>query len=251
MIDYLWLVFGLLLVGLFTYRGRLVWMDAGRWGFEPPHRLLWALKGIVFPASYWWGARIEVMPSREQQELLAEETAALSLSRVDAERCPLCQAEVPRAWTLSAGGKPTVALGPVECPRCDFRLDTCRHCAHFLPGAPRGWGYSAWERADMTAGRCSRYRAWQPVEQATTPDMARQMRDRGYDRIRAPMTIIDSFLPPDSCNAFQPSRQRLREGGVRWPDTHRTALLRLLAARPVPRKTTSQGLPSDDEKWLL
>jgi hypothetical protein len=52
MIGYLWLAFGLLLVGLLTYRGGLVWMDAGRRGFGLPHRLLWALKGIVFPASY-------------------------------------------------------------------------------------------------------------------------------------------------------------------------------------------------------
>jgi hypothetical protein len=89
------------------------------------------------------------------------------------------------------------------------------------------------------------------VEQACTPEMARQLKARGYKLIRAPLPITDSFLPPDFCATFKPDRRRLRASGIRWPDAHRVALLRLLAPPPAAETTPSEELPSDDEKWLL
>jgi hypothetical protein len=251
MMGYGWLAIGLLALGLMIYRGGRIWIDAGHRGFGLAHRLGWALWGAATPASYWWGARIEAMPPEEQDDLLTHETEMLGLSRVDSLSCPLCDAEVPHAWALTTEGRPTVARGPIECPHCDFRLDACRHCAHFLPGSPPGWGQPAWGHSDMTTGRCSQRRTSQPVEEACAPEIARQLKARGYERIRAPMRIMDSFLPPDSCTAFQPERKRLGEGKIAWPDTRRTALLRLLAP-PPPRETVpANGLPGDEEMWLL
>lgn len=191
------------------------------------------------------------MSIREQAELLARETEALGISRADSLRCPLCEAEVPGAWTLTASGHPSVATGPVECPRCDFRLDACRHCTHLLPGSPQGGAGQQWSGGDMTFGRCAIYKSSQPVEQTCAPEMARRLKARGYERIRAPLPIADSFFPPDSCTAFEPDRSRLRAGRVPWPDARRVALLRLLALPAAPEARSPEKVPQGDEQWLL
>jgi hypothetical protein len=247
--SYLWLTGATIIVGLFFYRAGRIWLDAGRRRLGTGPRLLWALQGAVRPARYWWQARIEVMLPEERQQLLIQETKALGLERADSLRCPLCAAEVPSAWTLTIDGLPTTAAGPVECPECDFRLDACRHCSHFLPGSPKdgtGWG-----GADITFGRCDVYRTSQSVDQACAPDIARQLRRRGIECIRAPMAIVDSFLPPDSCRAFKSERSRLRSGNVNWPDARRVALLRLTGTTVQPDVRPHAGAPSGNEEWLL
>jgi hypothetical protein len=251
MMSYLWLAIGLAAPAFFGYRAVRIWLDSGRRGFPIATRLRWAFYGAVVPSRYWWDARIDALSPQEREDLLARETEALGLGRADSLRCPLCKAEVPHAWTLISPGRPSVARGPVECPDCDFRLDACRYCAHFLPGSPREWGQAPWDHDDRTFGRCAHYKTYQPVEQACAPDMARRLKERGYDRIRAPRSIADSFLPPDSCSAFKPERRWLQAGGIRWPDARRVVLLRLLAppapsAAPAPTESTQ-----DEEQWLL
>jgi hypothetical protein len=54
----------------------------------------------------------------------------------------------------------------------------------------------------------------QSFEQACAPVLACQVRRQGIERIRAPLPIVDSFLPPDSCTAFKPEHARLRRGNV-------------------------------------
>jgi len=248
MVTYLWLALGLAALGFFAYRAGRVWIDAGQRGFGPGRRLGWALLGAVATARYWWGARIEALSPGEAADFLARETEALGLSHADGLRCPLCGAEIPHAWALGPDGRPTIAPGPVECPDCDFRLDTCRHCVHFLPGGGGTAGQLGGGGGDVTFGRCGQYRRSQPVEQACTPEVARRLRARGWDRIRAPRRIVDSFMPPDSCRAFAPDRKRLRVGLVRWPDARRVALLRLLAEPPAPEKEAPEGVPPGDEQ---
>ena len=228
MMGYLWLAVGLGLLTFLGYRAGRAWLDAGRRGYTPVQRLGQSLAGAVLPDRYWWGARIETMSGEERDDLLVHETAALGLARADSQPCPLCGAEVPRAWTLDAVGDATTGPRPIECPGCDFRLDSCRFCAHFSPG-PAG-GSSPWLKGDTGSGRCERYKTSQLVEDLCTPDMARRLRARGYEQIRGPMPIVDSYLPPDSCRAFAPDRKRMRESKVRWPRARRTALLRLLLA---------------------
>jgi hypothetical protein len=249
--SYFFLAVGLATLGFLAWRAGRIWVDASRRGFELTRRLRWTLLGAMSPSRYWWGARIEALSPHERADLLARETAALRLSRADGLRCPLCDAEMLHAWVLASDGQPTAAPGPIECPRCDFRVDSCRHCAHFLPGPPQAWGSLSWGGSDVTSGRCNIYKASQPVEQACAPEMARQLRVRGYEHVRAPLPITDSFLPPDFCTAFKPDRRRLRASGIRWPDSRRVALLRLLAPPPAAETTPSEELPSDDEQWLL
>ena len=248
--NYLWLTPALAALAYLAYRAGRIWIDARRRGFELARQLGWALLGAVAPARYWWGARIEALSPEERADLLARETEALGLSRADSLRCPLCGAEVPHAWTLTPDGRPAVAPGPVECPSCDFRLDACRHCAHFLPGGAQPWNRFV-HSGDVTSGRCGHYRASQPVEQACSPEAARRLKAQGWERIRAPRPIVDSFLPPDSCRAFTPDRKRLRASHVRWPDARRAALLRLLAEPPGPETEAPEEPPSGDEQWLL
>ena len=248
-LPWLFLALGLLL-GFLGYRAGRVWFDARRRGVPLPVRLGWAVAGSLRPSHYWWGVRIELLSGPERSELLARETAALGLGRADSLHCPLCRSEVPHAWTLREGGHPTIASGPIQCPACDFRLDACRHCAHFLPGSPRDWGALALSQDDLGSGRCSQYKSAQPVEQACAPNIARGLRDRGYEHITAPLPIVDSFLPPSFCRSFAPSRKRLQAGGIRWPGVHRTALLRLLAP-PEAAIPTPLEQPSGHEQWLL
>ena len=226
MTGFIWLAVGLGLLAFLGYRAARVWLDTGRRRYTPAQRLGWALVGAVLPDRYWWGARIEAMYSEQRDELLVRETAALDLARIDSQRCPLCGVEVPHAWTLGAGGEPATGPRPIECPGCDFRLDSCRFCTHFLPGT--AGGSSPWLKGDMGSGRCEQYRTLQAVEDLCAPDMARSLRARGYEQIRGPMPVVDSYLPPDSCRAFEPDRKRMRPYGIRWPGARRTALLRLL-----------------------
>ncbi|MBN1660340.1 MAG: hypothetical protein JXA93_18220 [Anaerolineae bacterium] len=226
MFDNMLIVIALAVVVVLVSRAARIWIDSRALGWPLLRRLGWALLGAVAPSSYWWEARVQALEGEAQEALVDAEMATLDLDQPDALECPLCGAQVPRAWTVDAKGRVTVAPGPVECPACDFRLDACRHCAHFLPGLPHGWAQPAFADDDMTYGRCGFYKAVQPVEQAADPDMARQLKVRGYDQIRAPRPIADSFLPPDSCRAFKPDRRRLKMGGVKWPDTRRTALMK-------------------------
>jgi len=247
--ELIWAALALGVLGFLGYRAGRVWVDASRRGFPLARRLGWALLGAVVPSRYWWGARIEALSPDERDELLARETEALGLSRADSLRCPLCGAEVPGAWTLTPDGRPTVARGPVECPHCDFRLDACRHCAHFLPGSAQTQGQVGLGSGELTFGRCERYKTAQPVERVCPPEMARQLKARGWETVRSPMAIIDSFVPPDTCTAFAPDRKRLKMGGVRWPDARRAALLRLLS--PPSAAEAAGELPKEDEQWLL
>jgi hypothetical protein len=248
-----WLVLGLAALGLsfMAWRAMRVWVDAGRRCLDPVRRIGWALIGAVAPSRYWWRARIEALSAQEQADLLVRETTALGLSHTDGQRCPLCGSEIPCAWTLAIDGHVTVAPRPVACPHCDFRLDSCRHCVHFLPGsAPPGTQFEA-VTVDLTSGRCSRYRTSQPVEQVCQPDIARQLRDRGYEYVRGPQPILDSFFPLDFCTAFSPDRKRLKTSRVRWPDARRVALLGLLVSPPSLETDPPRESSTSDEQWLL
>lgn len=251
MAGYFLLAAGLAVLGFLAYRFGRIWIDAGRRGFGLERRLGWALLGAVIPSCYWWRARIETLPPQKQTDFLARETAALGLSRADSLRCPLCRAEVLHAWALTADGRPTVAPGPVECPRCDFRLDSCRHCIHFLPAASQMLEGFPLGSGDMTFGRCGQYKALQPVERVCSPEMARRLKARGLEHIRSPLPIVDSFVPPDFCTAFKPVRQRIRASEIRWPGPRRVALLRLLAPPPERKTVPPKKISSDDEQWLL
>lgn len=249
--EYLWLAAGLAALALLACRAGRIWMDAGRRGLDLAHRFGWALMGAVFPARYWWGARIGVLSAQERDVLLTHGTAVLGLSRADSLRCPLCGAEVPHAWTLNPDGHPTVAPGPIGCAACDFRLDACRHCVHFLPDEPGTGLEFGWGTSDVTFGRCGHYRASQSVEQACPPEVSRRLKAYGWECVRAPLSIVDSFVPPDFCTAFAPDRKRLRAGGIRWPDARHVALLRLLIQPAVPETGLPEELPSGDEQWLV
>jgi hypothetical protein len=244
------LAIGLALLFLLLYRAAPIWLDGGQRGMELARRLTCTLVGIVAPHRYWWGARLEGMSPGEQADLLTRETAALGLARADSLRCPLCGADVPRAWALDFDGRPTAAPGQIKCPRCDFRLRACRHCAHFLSGNPPGWGRGGWSSDDWTFGRCSVYKELQPVEQVSSPEMARQLKSRGFDQVRAPLPIVDSYIPPDSCMAFKLDRRRLLASGIRWPDARRVALLRMIRVPAVSRAGPAEE-PAHDEQWLL
>ena len=214
--------------GVVLGRAMRVWLDARRFAWPALRRLGWSLAGALAPSRYWWGARLDALPPTETAALLASETRALGLGRADSQRCPLCGTEIPHAWALDAEGRTTVALGPVQCPACDFRLDSCRHCAHFLPGAPSSWHSAAWNQPDGTWGRCGHYKRSQPVDEAVDPDMARTLKRQGYEEIRAPVRIVDSLLRPDFCRAFAYEPKRLRASGLQRPAKKQAALLRLL-----------------------
>jgi len=139
------LAIGLAVLFLLLYRVAPIWLDSGRRGMGLTRRLTLALVGTSRLAATG-GVHAGGHVPGEQADLLKRETAALGLARADNLRCPLCGADVPRAWALDSDGRPTAAPGPIKCPQCDFRLDACRHCAHFLPGKPQGWGGRSWKQ---------------------------------------------------------------------------------------------------------
>jgi hypothetical protein len=125
--SYLFLAVRLAPLGFLAFRAGRIWVDASRRGFGLARRLRWTLLGAIAPSRYWWKARIEeALSPHEQADLLAQETAALGLSRADGLRCPLCNAEVPHAWVLAPDGRPTVAPRP-------HRMSALRLPARFMP----------------------------------------------------------------------------------------------------------------------
>lgn len=88
------------------------------------------------------------------------------------------------------------------------------------------------------------------MEQVSSPEMARQLKARGFDQVRAPLPIVDSYMPPDLCTAFKLDRRRLQLSGIRWPDARRAALLRMLGVLAVSRAGPAQE-PAQDEQWLV
>lgn len=205
--------------------GGWVYADARRLGVSPARGLRFALAAVLSPIRYWGDARLALLPRSEQERLLSEEAARLGLSRVDSVRCPLCGTEIERAWTVDSSGRLAVVPGPARCPQCDFRLDACRHCHHFQPG---GAANSLSSLADYTSGRCRVHRRSQPVEDFCTPEMARRIKERGYDYLSGPSPIPDSYVPLDGCRSFALSERRFRTSGVRRPGMRRRGLLRLL-----------------------
>lgn len=205
--------------------GGWAYADARRLGTPHTQSLRLAWTAVRSPARYWWTSRPLLLPRPKQERLLAEGTARLGLSRVDNVHCPLCGTEIERAWIVDDTGRLDVARRAVACPRCDFRLDACRHCRHFRPG---GAADSLDTLTDYTRGQCGVHRQTQPVEDFCTPEMAKRLKARGYDYLAGPAPILDSYIPLSGCQSFSLDERRLRTSGVRRPGLRQRGLLRLL-----------------------
>jgi hypothetical protein len=221
--DALLFVLGLCLLTWRAIAAVQVGLDAHKRGLAPLTSAGHALIGVVHTQWYWWGARLKLMSDHEAQSLLHATAQTHRLQNVVNVRCPLCDAEIAHALTLDADG--ALSIRPnARCPNCEFRLDACRHCAHFLP-AQTGFslmgGYG-----DFSHGRCGQYRALQSVRDAY-PMHARRMEAMGYDRLPAPRPIVDSFYPLDECTAFTFQAERLRSSKISWLDRQRIAVIRL------------------------
>ena len=218
-------------LGLAVVVGRIaaairVDQDARERGFSRLASLGWAMTAVVYPAGYWWQARLERLSASEANGLLQSAAQAHRLVSVVNVRCPLCDAEMVNALAVTASGALAIRR-LAHCPRCDFRLDACRHCGNFLPAED---GISG--QKDFTYGRCKLYRAAQPVREAF-PNMAARLEAMGYDTMNAPKRIVDSFVPLDECTGFALDEARLKVSRIRWLSRQRTALIRLSAKHPV------------------
>jgi hypothetical protein len=197
-----------------------VWRDARHHGLAPLAGLGWAALAVVYPARYWWGARLKHVARDEAQPILDAQATRHGLAEVGNVRCPLCDAELVHVLTVSEGGALAIRSQAV-CPRCDFRVDACRHCRHFTP-APDGIG----GQVDMTHGRCQVYKAPQPVAEAY-PNIAQQLTRMGYDSLNSPKPILDSYQPLEECRSFALHLERLEASRVPWLNRQRAALVAL------------------------
>ncbi|MCD6289909.1 MAG: hypothetical protein J7M34_05340 [Anaerolineae bacterium] len=234
--------------------GAFTWYDARKQSGASPQELLrLVLVGIVDPLRYWYLEKPLRLPVNERTAWLQHMAEKLGLSNIQAARCPLCGTEIPTAWTTDERGRLTVAPGPVKCPACDFRLDACRHCRYFRPAGIRqsmaiGGGSISW-----THGYCTYYKTMQPVEELTTSDMARRMRERGYTHLRGPTPITDSYVPLEHCTAFRLDPKRLQHSGVRKPGRRQRLALRVLSRTHPTTKASPkpEGEPDEEAQWLL
>ncbi|MFW6181294.1 MAG: hypothetical protein ACOC8N_06050 [Spirochaetota bacterium] len=235
------LVYGILggALALLLLRAAAVWRDASRPGVPPGTRLLWCIAGGVVPSLYWWKYRLPLLSPEQKARIMERETAALDVGSPDSLACPLCGREIPRAWAIDRHGRLTVARRPAACPRCDFRLDSCRFCGHFMPGERGSWGQVGFGESDITFGRCEVYRKEMPVEEACRGTVAEQFRRRGIAFIRGELPIADSYFPPDTCRSFALDRRRVRAGDIPWPNRRRRVLIRM--AGEVPAEHTAGG----------
>lgn len=200
-----------------------VGLDARRRGFPPRDVIRWALIAVVGEDRYWWGARLDRLPVLEARELLIDLARAHNLLSVVNVRCPLCSTEIKHALAAADTGDLYVHRH-AACSHCDFRVDACRHCAHFLPASASPTAFE--QRGDFSHGRCGVYRAVEPVRTAY-PQQASRMEALGYDRLPTPKSIADSFIPLPECTAFALNLQLLQQSNVLWLNRQRVALIRL------------------------
>ena len=197
--------------------------DARRRGFKPGEIGRWALAAMFDADRFWWGARLDRLAAPEARELLADTTRAHNLLNVANVRCPLCDAEIKNVLSVAADGE-LVVRRQAACAHCDFRVDACRRCAHFMPSTA---GATAFDRhGNFSHGRCAQYRALEPARTAY-PQQARRMEALGYDALPTPKSIVDSFIPLAECTAFSLKPDHLGYSGVPWIDRQRVALIRL------------------------
>jgi hypothetical protein len=222
-------MFNLLLItlgfGLLVWRGVVVarvGLDARRRAFTPRDIARWMLIACVVEDRYWWGARLDRLSTPEARELLAAMAQVHQLLSVVDVRCPLCDHEIRNALSAAAGE--LYVHRQAACPHCDFRVDACRHCAHFQPDTG---GFTMFDRhGDVSHGRCGFYRAVEPVRTAH-PRHARQLEAMGYDMLPTPKAIVDSYIPLAECTAFSLKPELLRNSRIPWVDRQRVALIRL------------------------
>jgi hypothetical protein len=235
---------------LFLFRAVRIWYNSAHFTVSPFIRILWSLAGGIIPSLYWWKYRISVLTSEQRESLLRKETATLNLRSPNNLICPLCGSEIEGAWAVTEKGGVTVSKGPISCPRCDFRLDSCRFCQHFLSGKPGAWGQVGMGESDITYGRCSIYKKERPVDETCNPSVAKKLKALGFSYVRDNLPIIDSYFPPDFCRAFTPDKKRIKSGDVSWPNRKITALIRLLNEKQGMRQELEKT-PGEEEKWLL
>jgi hypothetical protein len=202
--------------------GRIA-LDARRRDFEPLQIIRWMLIAVVAADRYWWGARLDRMPTPEARALLVETAQAHGLSSVVNVRCPLCDYEIVNALAVSSNGELYIRR-KMSCANCDFRLDACRHCEHFQPATDVTAGFD--RKGDFSHGRCGFYRTVEAVRTAY-PQHARQLEAMGYDMLPTPKAIVDSFVPLDECTAFSLKLELLHQSKVFWMNRQRVALIRL------------------------
>lgn len=230
--------------------GALVWRDARALSVPPRARWSLVLEGVTRPWRYWYLTRPRCMSSAARQEWLTAQAQRWGLSHVRAAYCPLCGAKIADAWRVRPDGRLTTAPGPVRCPRCDFRLDACRHCAYFQPaGATTGSPWSIDEIA-WTHGRCILYKSLQPVEAITNREMARRLRERGYDHLRAATPIADSYIPLTECRGFVLEPRNLTHSGMSKPGLRQRLAIQV-EATDQPAEEAAEQPPDDQAQWLL
>jgi hypothetical protein len=212
-----------------------VLQDARARHFPTLSSLSYAARALVEPAAYWWDARLEHLTPAEQTAVLAEAARRLGLRSVANLRCPLCGQEIEKALGASPAGQIVVPKETV-CQACGFRLDACRHCQHFKPGAQTGgagpaWGGMAmrWE-IDYTQGACRLHKEIRSVAEVCPPPMANKLLEMGLESVQAPKAIPDSFVPLEDCRTFALDEEGLRRSGIRGVDRRRARLLRLLVS---------------------
>ncbi len=213
-------------LGLMIWRsivaGR-VGRDAHRHGLSICTSARWAVLALVDARRYWWSARLDLLSIDEARDLLQATAQAHRLKSVVNVRCPLCDAEIEKAFAVTEDGTLFIRR-QAACKHCDFRLDACRHCEHFLPSTA---GATLFDRhGDFSHGRCGFYRAAEPVRTAY-PQHARRLEAMGYDMLPAPKPIADAYIPLEECTAFTLRREQLRNNGISWLGRDRVALIRL------------------------
>nr|MBC7245129.1 hypothetical protein [Chloroflexota bacterium] len=218
--------------------GGLAYSDARHLGVNHTAAFRLAIAALLRPQVYWYQERVQYLPSAERSRLQMKEARRLGLQKVDNLRCPLCGAEIEQAWALDPSRRLTVRKRPTACPRCDFRLDSCRHCLHFKADSGLMHG------DDWTQGRCTAHKAVQPVEEFCPPSVTRELQKRGYTHLPAPMRIVDSYVPLENCSAFVFDEHRLRANGVHCPGLRQRGLLDRTANDPVSCSTS-------DNAWLV
>ncbi len=240
-----------LIAGWVIGMGTLIWRDLRRLGIVGQEATRLLLLGLIDPLRYWYFERPLRLSEEAREAWLNELAQRLGLSSVRATRCPLCDTEITEAWDVDDRGRLKTAPGPVRCPKCDFRLDACRHCRYFQPaGAQQSYAFSG-TTLSWTHGRCTYYKTMQPVEALAPPDMARRMRERGYTQLRGPTPITDSYIPLENCAAFALEPKHLQHSGTRRPGRRQRLALRVLA-RTAPASELPHPDKLDEEaQWLL
>lgn len=188
----------------------------------PIHRSLrYAFTAFFHYPTFLWDIRLRLSCTEEEKRAFLHASQQITgVTMPSSFLCPFCKVEIRSALCTASDQAITVQKTPLLCPRCKTQLDGCRYCLFFEPERGSFGG-------TLEAGKCTRIKRVQPVEEICSPWIAQRLKEMGWHTLHAGIPITDSFSRPERCRFFQFDETKTRLDRIPCMGKTRFLLLKL------------------------